>query len=234
MVTILAFIVLGGVSYAVTGGNFILGQSNSASSTTSLTRTGANAGKGLQVSNTSTTTGATALGLNVASGHTPFTTNSATKVVNLNADKLDGLDSTAFYSSANVKSLRFIPSGCVNGTDPGCSTSFTLGGLSLGARCYVTGGPTSAQLELDNTSGTSEAAIEYVSGNSASESHVLPNAPLLILNSAAFTPPIADAQGSVINLDTSKPETANVAMRSALGGDNKASCGLWLTAVKPS
>ena len=49
MVTILAFIVLGGMSYAATGGNFILGQSNSASSTTSLTRTGANAGKGLQL-----------------------------------------------------------------------------------------------------------------------------------------------------------------------------------------
>jgi len=64
MVTILAFIVLGGMSYAASGGNFILGQSNSASSTTALTRTGANAGKGLQVTNMSTSAGATALGLN--------------------------------------------------------------------------------------------------------------------------------------------------------------------------
>jgi hypothetical protein len=96
MVTILAFIVLGSMSYAATGGNFILGQSNSASSTTSLTRTGANTGKGLQVTNTSTGGGATALGLNVASGHAPFTVNSGAKVTNLNADRVDGLDSTAF------------------------------------------------------------------------------------------------------------------------------------------
>ena len=89
------FVALGGTTYAATGGNFILGQSNSASSTTSLTRTGANAGKGLQVTNNSTTAGATAVGLNVAAGHAPFTVNSGTKVANLNADKLDGLDSTA-------------------------------------------------------------------------------------------------------------------------------------------
>jgi hypothetical protein len=88
------FVALGGTTYAATGGNFILGQPNSASSTTSLTRTGANAGKGLQVTNTSTGAGATALGLNVASGHPPFTVNSGTKVANLNADKLDGLDSS--------------------------------------------------------------------------------------------------------------------------------------------
>jgi hypothetical protein len=45
---------------------------------------------------------------------------------------------------------------------------------------------------------------------------------------------VKEAQGSVINLDTNKPETANVAMSTGLGGDNKASCGLWLTAVRPS
>jgi hypothetical protein len=230
-VTILGFIVLGGTAVAATGGNFILGQANSASSTTSLTAPVA--GKGLQVTNTSTGTGATALGLNVASGHTPFTTNSGTKVANLNADKLDGLHSTSFYSSANVKSLRFIPGGCVNGTDPGCSTSFTLGGLSLGASCFVTNAGTVPHLELDNTSGTSEAAIEYVSGTSASERHVLANAPLLDL-SATGMPPVNEAQGSVINLDTAKPETANVAMSTSLNGDNTASCGLWLLAAKPS
>jgi hypothetical protein len=221
------FIALGGTTYAATGGNFLLGKPNSASSTTSLTAP--IAGKGLQVTNTSTGAGATALGLKVASGHPPFAVNSGTKVTNLNADKLDGIDSTGFYSSANVKSLRFLPGGCVNATDPGCSTSFTLGGLSLGASCYVTNSGTVAHLELDNTSGTSEAAIEYVSGTSASESHVLANAPLLDLSTATST----EAQGSVINLDTNKPETANVAMSTGLSG-GQASCGLWLLAAKPS
>ena len=37
MVTILAFIVLGGVSYAATGGNFLLGKANTAGTQTSLT-----------------------------------------------------------------------------------------------------------------------------------------------------------------------------------------------------
>jgi hypothetical protein len=91
--TLALFLVLaGGTTLAATGGNFVLGQPNSADQTTSLTRTGANAGKGLQVTNTSTGAGATALGLNVASGHPPFTVNSGTKVANLNADKLDGFD----------------------------------------------------------------------------------------------------------------------------------------------
>ena len=37
----------------------------------------------------------------VATGTAPFTVSSSTKVNNLNADLLDGLDSTYFYSPAN-------------------------------------------------------------------------------------------------------------------------------------
>ena len=36
-----------------------------------------------------------------ADGTTPFTVTSTTKVTNLNADKIDGLDSTAFLKVAN-------------------------------------------------------------------------------------------------------------------------------------
>jgi hypothetical protein len=101
MVTTLAFIVLGGGAYAATGGNFILGQSNSASARTTLSAPIAN--RALQVTNTSTGTGATALGLNVASGHPPFTVNSGTKVANLNADRLDGIDSTGFVADSSLR-----------------------------------------------------------------------------------------------------------------------------------
>jgi hypothetical protein len=55
MVTILAFVVLGGVSYAATGSNFILGQSNSAGAPTQLSSPTTNASGALKVSNTSTT-----------------------------------------------------------------------------------------------------------------------------------------------------------------------------------
>jgi hypothetical protein len=92
MATMAVFLVLGGGAYAATGDNLILGQSNSASSRTSLSAPISD--RALQLTNTNTGAGATALGLNVASGHAPFTVNSGTKVPNLNADKLDGIDAT--------------------------------------------------------------------------------------------------------------------------------------------
>jgi hypothetical protein len=126
------FVALGGTTYAATGGNFILGQANSASSTTSLTRTGANTGKGLQVTNTSTGAGATALGLNVASGHSPFTVNSGTKVANLNADRLDGFDSTGFIRGRKVDLNLTLG-------DPETQIA-TVGPYELRGECFDTGG----------------------------------------------------------------------------------------------
>src|SRR4029079_7944250 len=85
---------LGGVGYSATGGNFILGRSNSASTQTALSAS--LNGRALQLTNTNAGGNATALGLNVAAGHPPFAVNSPVRVANLNADKLDGLDSTQF------------------------------------------------------------------------------------------------------------------------------------------
>jgi hypothetical protein len=90
------FVALSGVTYAATGGNFILGNPNMATTQTALSAP--IAGKALQVTNTSTGAGASALGLTVAAGKTPFTVNSGTKVANLNADKLDGIDATGFVA----------------------------------------------------------------------------------------------------------------------------------------
>ena len=92
------FVALGGTTYAATGGNVILGKANTATSQTGLT---ANyAGKALSITQQSTGTGATALGLIVPAGKPPMTVNSGTKVVNLNADMVDGIDSTAFATKA--------------------------------------------------------------------------------------------------------------------------------------
>src|SRR4051812_32629136 len=88
---------LSGTAIAANGGNVILGKANTATAQTGLTAN--RAGKALQITNTSTGTGATPLGLTSAAGQPPFTTNSATKVANLNADLLDGVDSTGFYAS---------------------------------------------------------------------------------------------------------------------------------------
>src|SRR3954451_8591158 len=91
-VTALIFLTgVAGVADAATGGNFILGNANTADAKTSLSAP--YGGPAMQLSNTSTAAGATALQLTVASGKAPLTVNSATKVANLNADRLHNLDS---------------------------------------------------------------------------------------------------------------------------------------------
>jgi hypothetical protein len=133
MVTILGFIVLGGTALAATGGNFILGQANSAGNTTSLSAPIAGK-KALQLTKTSTGAGATALGLSVASGHAPFTVNSGTKVANLNADKLDGIDSTGFRSNAYIDRQDAIQALNASGTTQVASKSLPAGSFVLIAK----------------------------------------------------------------------------------------------------
>jgi hypothetical protein len=93
VVSITALVVaLGGAGYSATGGNFILGRANTASTPSTLTAH-VN-GRALQLTNQVAAANATALGLTVAPGRPPMMVNSPVKVVNLNADRLDGLDST--------------------------------------------------------------------------------------------------------------------------------------------
>src|SRR5688572_11720065 len=81
-------------AFGANGGNFILGSlNNTATAITKLTGT-VGGGPALQVSNPSTNPGSTALDLQVATGKAPMKVNSSTKVTNLNADKLDGQDSS--------------------------------------------------------------------------------------------------------------------------------------------
>jgi hypothetical protein len=94
IVALLALFLVGGAGYAATGGSFILGQANTASSPSSLTASIND--RSLKLTNMNTGTGASVLGLNVVRGHPPFLVNSDTKVTNLNADKLDGFDSASF------------------------------------------------------------------------------------------------------------------------------------------
>jgi hypothetical protein len=230
--TLALFIALGGTTYAATGGNFILGKSNSASSTTSLTAPVA--AKGLQVTNTSTGAGATALGLNVASGHAPFTVNSGAKVANLNADKLDGLDSSVFFPSSDVKPLVFNPGHvCVNAGDAGCSTTFSLGGLSLAAKCFSSNGGADSNLEIDNTSATNQVGYAYVAATStpaANQGVGPPSSSIFDLNQSPG--PALEAQGTLIDLAAAKPETANFFGSSEISPTG-AVCQLWLVGMKP-
>src|SRR5215208_1437182 len=87
-------VALGGAGYSATGGNFILGQANSASTQTKLVAPFA--GPAFRVDNLNT--GASASGLRIVTNaaRPPLVVNSSVRVANLNADKLDGLDSTQF------------------------------------------------------------------------------------------------------------------------------------------
>jgi hypothetical protein len=119
------FVALGGAGMAATGGNFILGHANSATKTSSLSAPVAG-GKALQLTNNNTSNAAsTALGLNVAGGHAPFSVNSAVKVANLNADTLDGVDSSALQRlvSGNCSTDTAVQAIASNGS-VACSSAF--------------------------------------------------------------------------------------------------------------
>ena len=83
------FIALTGVGYAATGGKLTLGHANTASKGTTLRSKG---GPSLTLTNTG---GKPAASFNVLRGKPPFAVNSTAKVKGLNADLLDGIDSSA-------------------------------------------------------------------------------------------------------------------------------------------
>jgi len=89
-----------GVALSATGGNFILGKANEATTVTRLTATVA--GPALTLVNQSTDAAATALNINVGTGKAPLKVNAtAGTATNLSADKLDGKDSSGFYAQGS-------------------------------------------------------------------------------------------------------------------------------------
>jgi len=137
------FVALAGTTWAATGGNFVLGQPNTAKTPSSLSAPVAGS-KALQLTNTDTTAaGSTALGLSVAGGHPPLVVNSSAKVANLNADWLDGSDSTAFLRKTVPLSLT--GSAALNGVISGTNTGSANG---LQGR---TGSPTASGVYGENT-----------------------------------------------------------------------------------
>jgi len=105
-----------GTAVAATGGTFILGKSNSASSLTTLSNS-----KG------------TALSLKAPSGSPALAVSNAKKIARLNADLLDNLDSTKFQrdvtqSCAGVLGIQSIANGGTVGCSAPTSRLFTTPG----------------------------------------------------------------------------------------------------------
>jgi hypothetical protein len=98
VVSLLALLLsLSGWGYAATGGNLILGSENGARGTTRLD-SDARHGPTLALKNTG---GQAAASFSVKSGRAPFSVGSTTKVTRLNADLLDGADSSGFYQAGS-------------------------------------------------------------------------------------------------------------------------------------
>jgi hypothetical protein len=151
------FVALGGTAYATTDGKLVLGRANDATAQTALAAPVA--GPALQVSNASGGAAATALELNVAAGHPPLTVNSSSKVTNLNADQLDGIDSSGFYAAGSkVADSQHADTagslscaGCLTGAQlspglmkrvhwvgsSGDTASFTIGEMELRVECHA-------------------------------------------------------------------------------------------------
>jgi hypothetical protein len=130
------FIALGSVGYSATGGTFKLGKANTAGKTTAL-KSGNVSGPTLKVNNTGNRPAAAFLS---NSGQPPFTVNRTTKVANLNADQLDGLDSLAFLLTSTV----------FGGDVAGPFGDLQLGNGVVGTNQLADGSVTSAKV-LDET-----------------------------------------------------------------------------------
>jgi hypothetical protein len=88
------------VALSATGGNFILGKANEATTVSKLTASVA--GPALTLVNQSTDAAATALNISVASGKAPLRVNAAAgTATNLSADELDGKDASNFYGQGS-------------------------------------------------------------------------------------------------------------------------------------
>jgi hypothetical protein len=150
------FVALGGAGMAATGGNFILGQSNTAGSKTSLSSGIPN--PSLDLYNTNTTAPSTPLRLNAATSRPPMIVNSKVRVDNLNADSLDGVDSGGFLK----KKLPLTLTGSVPGD--GVVHATNNDGSGMGIRGSAPNGGIGVYGEGSNWSGYFAGHV-FMSGN---------------------------------------------------------------------
>jgi hypothetical protein len=135
----------------------------------------------------------------VASGKAPFAINSTTKVANLNADLLDGMDSTSFLPTSTVRRLGRItlsPCDCLDLTPP-----ITIGQLTFSGSCVknsqqvlhleiVSSVDHSAYADLTQTG----AGGTFGNGNmAAGQRNLLASASTQNIPSAIFTPVTGEA-----------------------------------------
>jgi hypothetical protein len=188
------------------GAVFNLGQTNNVDATSTLA--GSTAGKMLQVTNTSSDSGAAGIGVSVGSGTPPFILNSTTKVTHLNADLLDGRNSTYFLPAAAVSRVGPIsvaPQNCFP-CEPVLTTLATIGQFTFIGSCWKYDSPTvhqqQAVLEIKSSVAhgayadltQAGAGTTYGSGDMAADTtNVLADTSVQGLGVAVFTPVTGEA-----------------------------------------
>jgi hypothetical protein len=152
LLAVVAVLTLSSASVALAGsgvnGVFNLGVTNTVNALTTLVSGAAGVGPAgplLRIDNNSTNAAATALELLVEPGKAPMKTNSGTKVTNLNADKLDGQDSTTFATKSGF-GVTVIP-----------SSGASLGGPLPLERTFTSKGGTTTLIEVTGTAYRSSA-----------------------------------------------------------------------------
>ena len=110
-----ALLAVASMAFAGNGDPWILGQLNSATAITRLAGGGGVDGPMLRVTNNDAGSDDTALDLNVQSGEPPMTVDSQQKVTDLNADRLDGMNSSAFASYERTVIVNPVGSNAQNG-----------------------------------------------------------------------------------------------------------------------
>ncbi len=160
------FVALSGVGVAATGGSFILGQSNAATTNTALSAPIAG-GKTLSLTNADTTNVASAaLGLTVASGHAPLTVSSTGKVKNLNADLLDGIDSAGFLRNQIPVSITgSAPGDVFDVTNTSSGTGNAISGTTPNGTAAAIHGSSGAGRGVEGLSGTWQGVYGHSSSN---------------------------------------------------------------------
>ena len=136
-----------GVASAAFGANgdpWLLGRGNVATAITKLGGALGVNGPVLQLINNNADANDTALDLQVQGNEPPMTVNSDTKVTNLNADKLDGLDYTFFARNAFYKTEGVVNEGLLLGDGTHKAVAFCEPGDVL-----LSGGP--ANINKDTT-----------------------------------------------------------------------------------
>jgi hypothetical protein len=121
------FFAFGGTAYAATGGTLILGHTNQANATTTVQNTGS--GPAVKFSTAKSSTA-------------PFSVGNTTKVVNLNADQVDGMSASKFEPVANR--IQASTTSAQSGEQPAGSAgpwTFTLTCGAGGPATLTTHGP---------------------------------------------------------------------------------------------